>query len=138
MSYLLINGNDALTEFGARMGIGFIEALRTPPPVKDFISNKSRVEDGVRYIVEKVRCDERDVTLPFVIMGDTPAMTRAFEASFLVAIKGEVTLSVPPDSSDVYHLVTVGCASYSLNRSRTIIMIKVKFKEPNPSYRDAD
>lgn len=138
MSELYINGKDALSVYRIRMGRGFIAALRQPANYKEFISNKSRLEPGVRYIVGNPMLDERELTLPFVLMTKSPTLTGAYEKLFLIALKGNVDIRVPSDSSATYHLIMVGVASYSLNTKRNILQIKVKFKEPNPNDRNAD
>lgn len=46
MNDLTINGKDALIEYGIKMGDGFLDAIDPPYPLKGFIENKSRLENG--------------------------------------------------------------------------------------------
>lgn len=136
MSELLINGSDALTTYGIRMGVGFIKALRTWPDYKDYISNESRLETGTRYIVGTTLFKSREVNLPFVLIASTPALAKAKEKEFRLAMMGEVSISVPSDGDDVYHLIPTGVSSYAINIGRNIIKITVKFVEQNPNNRE--
>lgn len=45
MIEMLINKQDAST-FGVRMGDGFLDAICSPLPLKEFVENTSRLEDG--------------------------------------------------------------------------------------------
>ena len=44
MNELLINGENAYTTWGVRMGEGFLDVIGASAPMKDFIENKSRLE----------------------------------------------------------------------------------------------
>ena len=44
MAELIINGREALKEWGVRMGDNFLDVLGAPVPLKEFIENKSRLE----------------------------------------------------------------------------------------------
>ena len=46
MNELLINGENAYTTWGVRMGEGFLDVIGASAPMKDFIENKSRLEHG--------------------------------------------------------------------------------------------
>ena len=61
-----INGNDAWTTYGVGLEKGAIATLMTPPPMKEAISNSSRLEHGVRYLsASAAKVDKRDITLQF-------------------------------------------------------------------------
>ena len=42
-----INGRNIWSTWGAELMDGALEAILTPPPVKDYIENDSRLEHGV-------------------------------------------------------------------------------------------
>lgn len=117
------------------MGVGFIKALRTWPDYKDYISNESRLEAGTRYILGPTLFKSREVNLPFVLIASTPAMAKARETEFRTAMQGEITISVPADGSEVYHLIPTGMSSYAINVGRNIIKMTIKFVEQNPNIR---
>ena len=137
MADLLINGKDALGEWGVRMGNGFIDALDTPLTMKDYIENESRSEHGKRVLVGNPKVSSRTVTLPFTIEGssssDYQTKKKAFESELY---KGSVEIQVPANSDDVFRLVYKGnCTSYGQNKARTFGKFSAKFEEPNPFNR---
>lgn len=60
-----INDKDAYTTWGISMDTSSLSALMTPPPMKEFIENKSRLENGKRVITSDSKIDERNITLTF-------------------------------------------------------------------------
>lgn len=137
MADLLINGKDALQEWGVRMGTGFMDAIDVPCQMKEYIENDSRLEHGKRVITSNPKLDARTLTLPFTIQGETESDYQAKKKSFYNELyKGKMDIQIPVVSGDVYHLVyTGGSTSYAQNRQRTFCKFSVKFQEPNPSNR---
>lgn len=134
---LIINGRDAWTLWGVNMGDGFIDTLDAPLPMKEYIENESRLEDGKRVLTSNAKKDSREITLSFTITGtsenDYRTKKKAFEAELY---KGSLTVSVPKVSADVYHLIYTGKnVSYGLSLDRCFGNFSAKFEEPNPSYR---
>ena len=72
MADLIINGFDAFLQWGIRMGDGFLDAIFAPEPLKEFIENKSRLNNGKQVVYNNPKIDERDVTLVFTLEGETP------------------------------------------------------------------
>lgn len=136
---LIINGKDAYETWGVRMGEGFIEALSSPSQMKPHIENKSRLEDGVRVIVEKVpKVEARSLTLQFTIEGESKEdfvnkRTEFFDELYKV----KVDVRLPRVGDEVYHLLYTGKnVSYSHNVGRTFGKVACKFEEPNPKKRE--
>ena len=73
---LIINGKDAFETWGVNMGDGFLESLYSPAPMKGVIENKSRLEHGKRVIFNNPKKDERELTLVFILMGDSQRLHR--------------------------------------------------------------
>ena len=46
-----INDKDSYTTWGISMDTSSLSALMAPPPMKEFIENKSRLENGKRVIL---------------------------------------------------------------------------------------
>lgn len=136
---LRINGSSTLyRDYGVRMGEGFLDALTEPLSLKENIENESRLEHGKRVVVEETpKYQSRDVVLDFTIRGSSPTDFRAKKNAFLALMyKGEITLEVPQESSDVYHLIYRSKGSeYSMNPQRTFCHMMLKFEEPNPAHR---
>lgn len=137
MEELILNGKNAFTEWGVKMGDGFLDALGTPAPMKDFIENKSRLEHGKRVIVNNPKLDERDLTLTFTIQGSSKTDYQTKKAAFQNELyKGSMTVQVPANSGEVYHLIYTGKSlTYAQSLDRTFGKLSAKFNEPNPILR---
>lgn len=136
MADLLINSKDALTTYGVRMGEEFIDSLLQPSNFKSSVSNRSRLEDGVRYTIVERKVDEREVTLAFVLVASTKSEAQKKLSAFLSVLSAkEVTIEVPAIDTGLIHLIATECASFHRNLSGTLYSIKAKFTEPNPNNR---
>lgn len=64
-----INGRNIWSTWGAELMDGALEAILTPPPVKDYIENDSRLEHGIQITSSPEICkmDSRELTLPFLL-----------------------------------------------------------------------
>lgn len=134
---LIINGEDAWTQWGVNMGDGFIDTIDAPLPMKDYIENESRLEDGKRVLTSNVKKDSREITLSFTITGTSESDYRSKKKAFETELyNGALTISVPKISGDVYHLIYTGKnVSYGLSLDRCFGNFSAKFEEPNPSDR---
>lgn len=133
----MINGKDAWTQWGVNMGEGFIDTLDAPLPMKEYIENESRLEDGKRVLTSNVKKDSREITLSFTITGTSESDYRSKKKAFETELyNGALTISVPKISGDVYHLIYTGKnVSYGLSLDRCFGNFSAKFEEPNPSDR---
>lgn len=138
MEDLIINNRNAFTEWGVRVGDGFLDAIGAPAPMKDFIENKSRLEHGKRVIINNPKLDERDVTLTFTIQGNSQADYQSKKSAFQNELyKGALTIQIPSNGSEIYHLIYTGKSiSYAQSLDRIFGKLTVKFNEPNPSDRE--
>lgn len=136
MAGLLINGKDALTEWGVRMGDNFLDVLNGYYPMKDYITNNDRTQDGVQYIgMPKV--NERSLTLNFTMEGNSASDFVAKNRAFKEVMRArDIAIQVPADSPDVYHLKYTGKnCTFARNTERTFAKIGLAFIEPNPTVR---
>lgn len=128
---IIINKVDIYDEFKASPIKGTYSTLLGSLEAKECVSNKSRLENGVRYtITEELKLDEREFTISFVV--DGIENKRNF-IKFLLS--GTLSMYVPK-CGETYELLFV-----SLNKETTYIgsnlrTIEIKFKEPNPSNRN--
>lgn len=134
---LIINGVDAYEAWGVSMGKGFLDAIDTFVPMKDYVVNSSRLEHGERVLMGTPKVDARDVTLAFTINGvsevDYRNKRKLFEAELQ---KGMMQIVVPALGAEVYKLIYKGKSpSYNMNLSRTFSELSVKFRESNPKDR---
>lgn len=138
MSELVINGKDAFTEYGARMGDNFLDAIFAPVPIKAFIENKSRLENGKQVIYNAPKADERDVTLTFNVEGSTPEeYLQKYKRFKEELLKGLITVEVPA-LAEIYRLTYQKSVTFAMNTERTFSKVSVKFNEPNPANREAE
>lgn len=134
---LYINGKDAWTEWGVNMGDGFLDAIDSFAPMKDYIENDSRLEHGKRVLIGTAKVASRDMTLHFTIMGVSEADFRNKRKAFETELrKGKVDVRIPALGSDIYHLIYLGKSiSYGMSLDRTFCSVSSKFEEPNPTER---
>ena len=135
MNELLINGENAYTTWGVRMGEGFLDVIGASSPMKEFIENKSRLEHGKRVIINDPKIDEREITLSFTIEGNSQSDYQAKKKAFFEELyKGVVDIQVPANSNEIYHLIYLGkSVAYAQSLDQTFGKISAKFNEPNPS-----
>ena len=134
---LIINGKDAWTTWGVRMGDGFLDTIDGFNEMKDYIENESRLEHGKRVIIDNAKVDSREITLQFTIEGNSENDYRTKKKSFQAELeKGTVNIKVPTLGSEVYKLIYLGkSVSYGLSLDRCFGKISSKFEEPNPMDR---
>ena len=128
MAELLINGKNAFTEWGVRMGEDFLDTLNGYYTLKEYITNNDRTQDGVQYVgIPKV--NERNITLNFTIEGNSASDFTAKNKAFVeVMRKGDITIQVPDDSSDIYHLKYTGnSCTFARNVERTFAKVGFGF-----------
>ena len=121
MDELLINGENAYTTWGVRMGEGFLDVIGASASMKDFIENKSRLEHGKRVIINNPKVDEREITLSFTIESNSQSDYQAKKKAFFDELyKGVVDIQIPANSSEVYHLIYTGkSVTYAQSLDRT-------------------
>lgn len=138
MADLIINGRDAFLVWGVRMGDKFLDVFGASVPMKEFVENKSRLEHGKRVITTNPRLDSREIILAFTIEGNTPSDYADKKKRFYDELyKGGVTIQVPKNSDEVYHLIYLGkSVIYGQSLDRTFGKLSVKFEEINPAQRD--
>nr|DAX85461.1 MAG TPA: tail protein [Caudoviricetes sp.] len=137
MADLLINGKDALIEWGVRMGDGFLDTINGYYPLKDYITNNDRLADGVQYAGIIPKANERNLTLTFTMEGVSAADFTTKNHKFIEELrKGNVIILIPEDSPNVYHLKYTGRnCTFARNTDRTFAKIGLAFIEPNPTNR---
>lgn len=134
---LFINGKDAFSTWGVRMGDSFLDAIDGFNEMKDYIENESRLEHGKRVITDNAKVDSREITLQFTIEGSSESDYRSKKKAFQTELeKGAVNIKVPVLGNEVYKLVYLGKSiSYGLSPDRCFGKVSSKFEEPNPMDR---
>ena len=134
---LLINGKDAFSTWGVRMGDGFLDAIDGFNEMKDYIENESRLEHGKRVITDNAKVDSREITLQFTIEGSSESDYRAKKKAFQTELeKGAVNIKIPALGDEIYKLIYLGKSiSFGLSPDRCSAKVSSKFCEPNPMDR---
>lgn len=134
-----INGVDINT-YGASLAKGTYDALNAEAPAKEYISNESRLQHGIRIVAEpeNAKLDKREVTIKVLIEGRGAAF-HSNVRSFLSAIThGLFTLSVPALGT-TFNMVYQSCGKPEIEGKTsdgiTMAVYPVKLLEPNPNNR---
>lgn len=135
---LYINEKDAWTTWGVNMGEGFLDAIDAPLPMKEYVEDESRLEDGIRIDTGNSKVDSREITLGFTIMGSSETDYRSKKAAFQTELqKGAFTIRIPALGTQKYKMVYTGKSiSYGLSKSRDFGHFTMKCTEPNPADRE--
>lgn len=135
---LYINEKDAWTTWGVNMGEGFLDAIDAPLPMKEYVEDESRLEDGIRIDTGNPKVDSRDITLGFTIMGSSETDYRSKKAAFQAELqKGMFTIRIPALGTQKYKMVYTGKSiSYGLSKRRDFGHFTMKCTEPNPADRE--
>ncbi len=142
MADLLINGKDAKI-LGIRMGSGFIEELLSPYPLKEAITNESRLENGKRVLMPKDELEEdeidygvrykdsREVTLTFTIEGvNTITFLRNLQRFYGLLYAGSIEIEVPIVMKKC-KLEYIKSSSFGKDYNNTFCSVVVRFEECN-------
>lgn len=135
---LTINGYDAYTKWGVSLLQGSLAALMTPAPIKQIISNESRVAHGKEVYIKETYLDSREVSLQFSIVGKTQSQFNDNYTAFVEELqKGYIDIQVSSHYQEAYHLVYNSCSQFALTMTsaRCQAKLTVKFTEFNPNDR---
>lgn len=128
----------SLRSIGVRMGDGFLDAVATPAAYKDFTQVNVRTRHGVRVLTSSPRYASRDLTLTFIVCGDTAAEL-SLNKSALLTLLGKVSIGlyVPSvmEGETLWLVYTGKSVSLSTDLTRTTAKLTAKFIEPDPSHR---
>jgi len=133
---LKINGKDAFDTWGVSFEDGALAALMTPPAVKSYVTNTSRLEDGKRVVVYNPRYDSRDITLEMHLVAKDKADFLSKYGNFCddVLKKGYLYIETVYQPDVVYHCVYNSCTQYS-QLINGLAKFSLKLTEPNPANR---
>ena len=104
-----------LDDFGVTLIRGWREALLTPAPVKEFVTNDSRIANGVSVIASPkyVKRNKREVSISMLVEGSSQDDYLYKYENFLekIAYSGQFCLKVPC-LKRVFKLVYSQCSKY--------------------------
>ena len=133
----LINGKNTYTQWGVVLAQGSIEALFAFPPAKEYVTNASRLENGVRVLTSGTalaKDADREVNLVISLLatGETDFKTKY--ASFLSELRGRTLDIKTTHSAEVYHCLYKSCTTFSDWNGRVCSMV-LRLWEYNPGNR---
>lgn len=133
---LYINGADAFAEYGMSMESSALSSLMTPPPSKEFIENKSRLENGKRVVTSNPMVDERELSLQFHIKanGKSDFLVKYSKLCDVLA-SGVLEISTSYQQGVVYRMIYVSCTQFSEYRLG-MAKFTLRLNEPNPTNRN--
>ena len=129
---LFINSKDAWTNWGVCLEDGSEDKLLMAVPMKEYISNKSRAENGKRVLTTTPLKDERDVTLVFCFVNNGIDFITRYNSFIAELYLGAITLRVKRPNI-VFNLLYQ--SSTSLSSISYLGKVAVSFNEPNPVNR---
>lgn len=130
-----INDKDAKQTWGIVFDSSSVSALMTPPPMKAYIEDASRLEDGKRVIVDNAKVESRNVTLTFSLMARNETEFFSRYNSFCEEIqKGLMNIELSILSNVVFKCVYKSCSQFTQYNNR-LAKFSLKVEEPNPKDR---
>lgn len=130
-----INNKDAYTTWGISMDTSSLSSLMTPPPMKEFIENKSRLEHGKRVIKSNPKIDERNITLTFNFTAKNEEQFFLRYNSFCEELAiGVLHIKSKYQPDVVYKTIYLSCNQFT-QFMRGIAKFSLRLVEPNPADR---
>ena len=135
---LFINNKDAYVTWGISMDGTSLSALMTPPPMKEFIENSSRLEHGKHVITSNPKLDERNITLQINLTAKDKDTFFSRYLSFCEELSnGILNIRTKYQPTTVYKMIYLSCNQFS-QFMQGIAKFSLKLCEPNPNDREID
>lgn len=139
---LKINGKDARVTWGVSLADGSVSALLAPAPVKQMITNTSRLRNGKTVIRSSSdyrslkKLADRDVSLIFNFRSkDYSDLIAKLNSLIEELLSGETVLETSYLPEMAFHLDYISCTQFSQLRGQLSKFI-MKFNEPDPTNRN--
>lgn len=132
---LYINGNDAYTEYGVSLTFGSRSNILTPPPMKEYIENTSRLEHGTRVTLLNPKIGERELNLEvhFVAPNEQSFWMR-YNKFCDVLKEGELNIVLGCNPGVTYKFIYLSCTNFS-EFQLGIAKYQLRLREANPNDR---
>lgn len=132
---LYINSKDAYSNWGISMTTSSLSALMAPPPNKEFIENKSRLEHGKRVITTNPKVDERNLSLELQLTAKTESEFFSRLSKFFQELEtGVLNIRTKYQPTITYKTIYLSCGNFT-QFMRGIAKFTLKLCEPNPKDR---
>lgn len=132
---IYINRKNARLTWGIITTETSLSELTTPPPLKDLVTNESRLEDGKRVIARNPKVKDRDVTLTLNFLASTEAEFWQHYLSFCEELKkGRLEVRTQYQQGVIYRLDYRDCTQFQQFRRR-MAKYSLRCNEPDPTDR---
>ena len=136
---LEINGQDAYTTWGVGLEDGSLSELMAFPSFKEWITNESRLENGVRYAQPTAKVAARELTLVFHLMSRSKEDYLQKHTSFYsqVLSQGVLNIRTKRQMTTIYKCKYISCTQFAQyhDNGGGLAKFSVKLVEPNPGDR---
>lgn len=131
--------SDLYTTYGIRLVKGAYDELIKYPPMKAYISNNSRLENGVRYVVKSTnpKYDEKSFSIEFVLFASSQSAFYTNLEAFLAKITGDVFELKITSLNKVFRLVYTDCQRLQTYKKKWATF-ELSLIEPDPTNRSED
>lgn len=132
---LYINQQDAYITWGISMDDTSLSDLMTPPAIKAFIENESRLEHGKNIVVANPKLDARNLTLQiFLTAANEQQFFERYNSFCKELATGELYIRTKHQPTVVYRTIYQSCSQFS-QFMFGIGKFSLKLVEPNPNNR---
>lgn len=133
-----INSYDTYTQWGVILAEGSVEQFIAPPPLKEYITNESSVENGVQVLTSAGALPmvaSRTITVQVNLLASSNSDFRTKLSSFISTLKGGVlTIRLTDHTADYFHCLYQSCTQFSDYDGR-VAKFALRLLEPNPANR---
>ena len=131
---LYINGYDAYTTWGVSLSDGAKAVLMQPVPLKERVSNASRLEHGKRYINTGLKQDSREITLEMHMTSSSWEDYLAKYAAWnTMLMGGTLNITTSWQSGVTYKCLYLSCAQFA--EYAGLAKFALRLVEPNTDDR---
>ncbi len=128
---------DLFLTYGIRLVKGAYDELIKFPPMKDYVKNDNRLENGVQYIAKPkyAKFNEKRFSVTFVLEASSEQQFYSrYEAFLEMVSQGTFCLKIPK-LGKVFRLVYTNCQRLKVY-SRFMSTFTLDLIEPDPTNRD--
>lgn len=133
---LFINNKDAYITWGISMDNTSLSSLMTPPSLKEFIEDTSRLEHGKRVDTSNPKINERNVTLQINLTARDKDDFFSRYISFCEELAtGVLEIRTKYQPTVLYRMTYISCSQFS-QFMQGIGKFTLRLNEPDPSNRN--
>lgn len=126
----------SLSTYGVVLLKGWREAFLFPPDNKEYITNESRLEHGIRYNTGNINKKAKEISLQFFLEGSSDDdYIDKLETFMNIISSGIISVRIPKLKNRVYKLVYTGIKQYGMYGAKKGKFV-INFVEPNPVEND--